>query len=87
MDHPKIWEPVAMEEAVKIREARIRRALWKAGYRLRKTPARSWQRAHYPPGYMIISDRDIVAVGAAQREFDATLADVERFAFERLSQT
>ena len=29
----------------------------------------------------------IVAVGAARREFDATLADVERFAFERLPQT
>ena len=38
----------------KIREDRLRRRLAKAGYRLAKTPARSWLRQEYGPGYMVL---------------------------------
>lgn len=65
----------------KIREDRARRALSKKGYRLCKTPARSWLRGHYGVGYMIVNDRNEVVSGCRGREYTDTLADVETAAF------
>lgn len=67
----------------KIREDRIRRRLDKIGYRLCKTPARSWLRAEYGPGYMIVDHTNTVRLGCGGREYQATLADAEAFAFNR----
>ncbi len=64
----------------KIREDRIRRLLIKNGYRLYKTPARSWLRQYYGPGYMIVDERNTIVSGCAGREYSATLDDVEAFA-------
>jgi hypothetical protein len=76
-----------MEKTLKIREDRCRRALAKRGYVLRKTPARSWQRKHFDPGYMIVDAyTNTVAEGACEREFDADLARVEWFTFEHLDR-
>jgi hypothetical protein len=74
-----------MEDSLKVREDRARRALAKRGYRLRKTPARSWQRPYYEPGYMIIEVyRNLVVEGGSQREYEANIERVEWFAFEYL---
>jgi hypothetical protein len=68
MDTPQSCEPVAMENAdTKTREDRVRRALSKVGHRLCKTPARSWQRAHYPPGYMVVNGNNTAIAGANAR--------------------
>lgn len=58
-------------------ESTIRRALAAQGYRLSKTPARHWTRAEYGPGYQVVDDRNVVVIGASQRPYDATLADIE----------
>ena len=50
----------------KIREDRQRRRLARAGYALAKTPARSWLRAEYGPGYEIMQGNTVVA-GCSQR--------------------
>lgn len=63
----------------KAREDRARRALVLSGHRLNKTPSRHWTRAEYGPGYMITDDRNIIRLGAGQREYEATLVDVEHF--------
>ncbi len=74
-----------MEASLKIREDRARRALAKRGYILRKTPARSWLRQYYEPGYMIIeANRNLVVSGCGQREYEDNIEQVEWFAFERL---
>lgn len=68
----------AIETSVKTRESRARRALDKLGYRLQKTPARSWQRGYYRAGYMILRQYgNTVVAGASQREYEMTLDDVE----------
>ncbi len=65
----------------KIREDRARRTLARNGYRLRKTPARSWLRQAYGPGYMIIDNaRNFVVSGCTAYEYSDTLEDVEAFA-------
>lgn len=63
----------------KTRESRARRALAKLGYRLHKTPARSWLRSHYGAGYMITENNCIVA-GCYNHEYEITLTKVEDFA-------
>jgi len=65
----------------KIREDRVRRHLRKmgyCGYRLCKTPARSWLRKHYGAGYMIIDNySNCVVSGAWPHEYADTLEHVE----------
>lgn len=66
----------------KIREDRVRRALRKEGYALRKTPSRSWLREAYGPGYMILDpERNFVVSGSAVHAYSDTLEDVETFAY------
>lgn len=71
-----------MADDIKIRENRVRRQLARKGYKLCKTPARSWLRAHYGPGYMIVNDRNFVVEGCFSRQYEATLEQVEEFAAE-----
>jgi hypothetical protein len=67
----------------KKRENRVRRALAKRGCVVRKTPARSWLRRYYAPGYMIIHIRtNTVLEGARRRAYDADRDRVGWFAFE-----
>ncbi|CTQ56837.1 hypothetical protein LP7551_05401 [Roseibium album] len=61
------------------RERNARRRLVNIGYRLHKTPARSWLRADYGLGYMIVDERNSVVFGCWYREFQATLEEVEAF--------
>lgn len=63
----------------KSRENRARRQLGRKGYRLEKTPARSWQRDHFPPGYMILMGNHVVE-GCSSRQWEATLDQVEHYA-------
>ena len=65
---------------IRNREARVRRALAKRGQRLQKTPARSWLRDEYGPGYQIL-EGNIVVYGCFSREYEATLTEVEDIAF------
>jgi len=65
---------------LKIREDRARRALTKAGYRLSKTPARSWLRGEYGAGYEITNDRNTVVAGCGQRRYELKIEEVEGFA-------
>ncbi|MBB4366774.1 benzoyl-CoA reductase/2-hydroxyglutaryl-CoA dehydratase subunit BcrC/BadD/HgdB [Bradyrhizobium sp. CIR18] len=67
--------------SIKIREDRVRRQLAKRDMRLCKTPARSWLRAFYSPGYMVVDHRNVVISACGTRQYDASLEDVERFAF------
>lgn len=74
-----------MEASVKVREDRVRRALAKRGYILRKTPARSWLRQHYGPGYMIIeAHRNRIVSGCRHHAYEDNIEQVERFAFDHL---
>ncbi|RVM19915.1 hypothetical protein [Sinorhizobium meliloti] len=57
-------------------ESKIRRELSRFGYRLNKTPARHWSRKHYDVGFMVL-DGNRVVLGASQREYSATLEDVQ----------
>jgi hypothetical protein len=69
-----------MSDQTKIREDRARRALVKAGYYLKKTPARSWLRQYYGPGYMILRYYyNDIAAGIGSREYMMTLEEVEDF--------
>lgn len=66
----------------KTREDRVRRALSKRGYILKKTPARSWQRESFGVGYMIVeANRNFVVSGCTSRPYSDDLEDVEAFAF------
>lgn len=67
----------------KNREDRVRRALAKDGYRLCKTPARSWRRECHGVGYMIVDETNNVVSGSGAMPFSDTLEDVEAFAFQR----
>lgn len=62
-------------------EPMLRRRLAKAGYGLKKTPARSKDRELYGVGYMVF-DRatNMVVLGATHRRCDASLEDVVDFA-------
>ncbi len=62
----------------KIREDRQRRSLTKAGYRLCKTPARSWLRHNYGAGYMILLN-NLAVDGFGSRTYMMTLEEVEAF--------
>jgi hypothetical protein len=68
-----------MSDSTKIHEDRLRRALYKRGFRLCKTPARSWLRKHYGPGYIIVDWTNTVREGCCSRAYEATLEDVEAF--------
>lgn len=63
---------------IKRREDRARRQLARMGYRLNKTPTRSWLRAYYGPGYMILDGNTVVS-GCFGREYSDTLERVEEF--------
>lgn len=60
-------------------EATIRRRLAAKGFTLQKTPARHWMRAEFGVGNQVVDDRNVVVAGCYQREFDATLEQVEAF--------
>lgn len=91
LDCPKRWigtshlngpnllsrEPFVMNEILSERAARC--LLSKIGLRLEKTPSRHWTRKEFGPGYMIISDSNMVVLGANHREYDASLSDVRLF--------
>ena len=68
-----------MSDNLNAREQRMRRLLARGGFRLHKTPARSWLRAYYGPGYMITYNNN-VEVGCGHHEYEATLEDVEYWA-------
>lgn len=59
------------------REDRVRRGFKKFECQVRKTPSRHWSREHHGPGYMVINSQNIVILGCATREYDASLEDVE----------
>ncbi|WP_156373677.1 hypothetical protein [Rhizobium sp. Leaf386] len=66
----------------KIREDRVRRQLRKDGYRLCKTPARSWRRETHGVGYMIVENaRNLAVSGTVPQPYSDSLEDVEAFAF------
>ncbi len=58
------------------RERSARRQLSRLGFRLEKTPARSWLRTEYGPGYQII-EGNIVVAGCFTRQYEMTLEEVE----------
>jgi len=65
----------------KIREDRLRRKLTTLGYRLRKTPVRSWLRQVYGPGYMITdTSRNTVVFGCIHHEYSGSLEEAEEYA-------
>lgn len=66
---------------ISTREATARRSLKKAGYSMRKTPARSKEREFHGVGYMVVEDeRNMVVLGSTHHAYDGTLEDVEAFA-------
>ncbi|MER9223778.1 hypothetical protein NKI48_34030 [Mesorhizobium sp. M0644] len=67
---------------IKTREDRARRRLARLGYRLNKTPSRSWLRAEYGPGYMILDGNTVVS-GCSGRQYSDTLERVEEFIEDR----
>ena len=68
-----------------VREDRVRRVLAKRGYILRKTPARSWLRQFYEPGYRIIEvARDLLVSDSGDCEYQDDIEQVGWFAFELL---
>ena len=64
---------------IETRERAARRALKLLGCRLQKTPPRHWTRAEFGTGYMVMDDRNRVIGGAAVREYDWALDDVEKY--------
>ncbi|WP_191058748.1 hypothetical protein [Geminicoccus harenae] len=64
---------------LKTRGNRLRRRLTQLGRWLRKTPARSWRRAHYPVGYQI-REFNNVRLGCGYRQYQDTLEEAEAFA-------
>jgi hypothetical protein len=74
-----------IETSLKAREDRARRVLAKYGYVLRKTPARSWLRQYYGPGYMIVEiHRNLVVSGCGSRPYQDRIEGIERYAFKPL---
>jgi hypothetical protein len=61
------------------RERRARTALRSLSCTLEKVPARSWIRAYYGVGYMVLDWRNNVVLGCGSRCYMATLAEVEEF--------
>lgn len=80
-DNPSKRETCAMLTE-KSREDRIRRLLRRDGYRLMKTPARSWRREAYGVGYMIMDDRGLPMTGYTPNPYSDTLEEVEDWATE-----
>jgi hypothetical protein len=60
------------------REDRLRRKATANGLQLRKN-TRTWIRENFGDQYHLVDGRNIVVCGAATREFDATLDDVESY--------
>lgn len=58
------------------RERMARRQLSRIGFRLEKTPARSWLRKEYGAGYQILEGNTVVA-GCFSRQYQMTLETVE----------
>jgi hypothetical protein len=56
-------------------ERKARKLLNKHGFRLQKTPARHWSRAHYGIGYQLVAPSGFI-VGAERREYGMTLDKV-----------
>jgi hypothetical protein len=76
-----------MSDTEQARESRLRRALDRNGYRLSKTPSRSWLRSYYGPGYQVVecfSNR--VVFDCCERGYEATLDEVEEWAEDLASQ-
>ena len=70
-----------IEEPLKKREDRARRALARGGYAMRKTPARSWECKYFAPGYHVYREyTNTTVLGAGNRLYSATIEDVEAFA-------
>lgn len=67
----------------KYREDRARYRLRKLGYRLKKTPTRSWLRSYYGPGYQVLDGRNYVIAGCYNREYELTLEQIEDFISDR----
>ncbi|MER9927180.1 hypothetical protein NKJ84_30830 [Mesorhizobium sp. M0048] len=67
---------------LKIREDTARRRLARLGFRLNKTPSRSWLRAEYGPGYIILDGNTVVS-GCSGHEYSDTLERVEEFIEDR----
>ena len=65
-----------MQDTDLARERKLRHALDRFGYRLAKTPARSWLRSYYGPGYMVL-DGNTAIFGCCSRGYEATLDEVE----------
>jgi hypothetical protein len=62
-------------------EPALRKQLTKAGYGLKKTPARSKDRELYGVGYMVFDrSTNTVVLGATHHPCDASLEDVVEFA-------
>lgn len=64
------------------RERSVRRQLSRLGFRLEKTPARSWLRKEYGTGYQIL-EGNIVVAGCFTRQFEMTLEEVETWVSDR----
>ncbi len=65
-------------------ENRLRRKLGRAGYRLRKTPARSSRREHFGVGYLVTDQNGLGVLGFdySFNPYSASLEDVEQFVAE-----
>ncbi len=64
------------------RERSARRHLSRLGFRLEKTPARSWLRKEYGVGYEIL-EGNIVVAGCFTRQYELTLEEVETWVSDR----
>lgn len=71
--------------SLKNREDRARRALIKCGYRLHKTPSRSYLRDWYGPGYMV-THNNVCVLGGISRAYDCSFGEVEAFVAEKALQ-
>lgn len=67
-------------------ERQLRYQLGKRGWRLEKTPARSWLRYHYGVGYQV-TENNVVKFGCSSRQYEASLAEVRDFAEHSLEVT
>jgi hypothetical protein len=63
---------------LKVWENRTRRRLARLGFRLAKTPARSWVRQYHEPGYVVLKG-NTCRCGGLIRPYDATRDDVDAF--------
>ena len=68
-----------MDENLSARERRLRHVLSLQGFRLHKTPARSWLRREYGTGFMV-SQNNTVEFGLWHHEYEASLTEVEEWA-------